>query len=209
MKFDKVLALSPHTDDIEFGCGGFILNLLENGSEIHVANFSFCEESVPDEFPKMILKNEMHESLKVVGIEKENIHEYEFPVRHFPQYRQDILEILVQLNRDLQPDLVLTPSSFDIHQDHNTIYQECLRAYRYKSIFGYELPWNNITFKITGLFELSEKNLDIKIAALKCYKSQQFRHYSKENFIRNLATVRGGQNKTKFAEAFEVIRLTQ
>jgi len=44
---------------------------------------------------------------------------------------------------------------------------------------------------------------------MKFYKSQQFRHYLKENFIRNLASVRGGQNKTQFAEAFEVIRLTQ
>ena len=209
MKFDKVLALSPHTDDIEFGCGGLIHKMLENGSEIHVANFSFCEESVPDGFPKMILKNEMHESLQVIGIDNDNIHEYSFPVRHFPQYRQEILEIMVKLNRDLNPDLVFTPSSFDVHQDHNTIYHECLRAYRYKSIFGYELPWNNITFSTTGLFELSEENLDIKIAAVKCYKSQQFRHYLKENFIRNLASVRGAQNKTQFAEAFEVIRLTQ
>jgi LmbE family N-acetylglucosaminyl deacetylase len=208
MKFDKMLALSPHPDDVEFGCGGLIHKLLEEGSKVHVANFSFCEESVPEGFPENILQEEMHESLKTVGIEKENIHEYSFPVRHFPQYRQDILEILVKLNKNLNPDMVLTPSSFDVHQDHNTIYQECLRAFRYKSIFGYELPWNNITFTTTGLFEISEENLNRKITALKCYKSQQFRHYSNENFVRSLAALRGGQNKTQFAEAFEVIRLS-
>ncbi|NQU84418.1 MAG: PIG-L family deacetylase [Mariniphaga sp.] len=208
MKFKTVLALSPHTDDIEFGCGGLISRLLEDNSTVYVATFSICEESVPVGLPRTILRTEMCKSLDILGIKRKNIYEFSFQVRHFPQYRQDILEDLVKLGKLIKPDLILTPSSTDIHQDHHTIYIESLRSFRYNTIFGYELPWNNISFNASGLFEISEDNLNSKIAAIDCYKSQQFRHYASGENMRNLALLRGGQNKSKYAEAFEVIRVS-
>ena len=55
LTFDKVLVLAPHTDDAEFGCGGTIAKLVSEGSEVHIAAFSACEQSVRPEFPKDIL----------------------------------------------------------------------------------------------------------------------------------------------------------
>jgi len=75
------------------------------------------------------LYKELQNASSHLGIKKENIITYDFPVREFPKYRQEILEKLIVLKKEVQPDLVLLPSSSDIHQDHHQIYIEGLRAF--------------------------------------------------------------------------------
>ena len=193
---------------MEFGAGGTIHRLLQQGSEVYSAVFSSCEESVPEGFAKDVLVGEMYESAAQLGIVAENISLFPFPVRRFPHYRQEILEDLVRLQRKLQPDMILVPCSQDVHQDHQVIHNEAVRAFRYQSIFGYELPWNNISFSTDALIELSEENIDAKAAAIARYKSQGFRHYAQRDFFYGHARLRGVQKKAPLAEAFEVIRLS-
>ena len=71
---------------------------------------------------------------------------HDFDVRTFPERRQDILELLVALWEEWRPDVVFQPSHHDVHQDHQTIAQEGLRAFKRTTIFGYEVPWNNFDF---------------------------------------------------------------
>lgn len=207
LPFQRVLALSPHPDDIEFGCGGLLARLIEQGAEVHSAAFSPCEESVPEGYPKDILFQEMGKAAEVFGIPETNRHTFDFPVRRFSEHRQDILEEMVQLKQEIQPDLVLTPSTTDVHQDHEVISRESLRAFRYRTLFGYELPWNNIAFPAEALVTLTENQVEVKSKAIACYSSQGFRHYSQPEFFRAQASVRGVQKKQNLAEAFEVIRL--
>ena len=113
---------------------------------------------------------------------------------------------MVALNRQLKPDLVIMPSSFDVHQDHNTIYQEGIRAFKNTSILGYEFMWNNFSFGSTLLSIVEEKDIVRKIEAVDQYKSQVKRFYAKEKLIKGLANFRGLQVSAEYAEAFEVIR---
>lgn len=131
---------------------------------------------------------------------------YRYPVRHFPQYRQEILEDLIQIRREIQPDLLLMPSQNDIHQDHQVIFQEGLRAFKQSSILGYEMPWNNLTFNVSAFVHLEAKHIDKKVNALSQYRSQQHRSYADEGFIRDLSRVRGKQIGVEYAEAFQAIR---
>ena len=98
------------------------------------------------------------------------------------------------------------PSLNDLHQDHTTIAQEGLRAFKKTSILGYELPWNNLNFSTQCFVKITELNLDRKLKALSCYESQKFRDYASEEYIRSLARTRGTQIGKKYAEVFEVIR---
>lgn len=205
--YKKALFLSPHTDDIEFGCGATINRLKSEGLEIFSAVFSFCEESIPDDLPKDILKKEMYEAAKVLQINESNIYTFNYPVRRFPEFRQEILENMVQLKKDIQPDLVFTPSSFDIHQDHEVISKESIRAFRFRTLLGYELPWNNLKFKNQFVVKLKSQNLEKKVAAINCYKSQRFRKYGNAELFKDGAVVRGIQNKIDLAEIFEVIKM--
>jgi N-acetylglucosamine malate deacetylase 1 len=202
----RALVLAAHTDD-EFGCAGTLARLVESGADVHYMALSRCEESVPAGFPKDILEMECRKCLTRIGLPTGNVSIQEFKVRHFPAHRQDILESLVSLRRRLEPNLVFVPASFDTHQDHHTLYEEGFRAFKNSSILGYELPQNLISFSNSAFIALEDKHLDLKVEALNLYASQRFRAYADESFIRSLAHVRGVQSGTRYAEAFELIRL--
>ncbi|MEW5987749.1 MAG: PIG-L deacetylase family protein [Chloroflexota bacterium] len=202
----KVLVLAPHTDDGELGCGGTVARLVEEGAAVTYVAFSICETSVRPEFPSDILAREVQAATQTLGIAAENLIIYRYPVRHFPQYRQELLESLVSLRNALNPDLVLLPAADDVHQDHQTITQEGIRAFKHTTILGYELPWNNLNFAGAAFVGLTDRYLDRKIAALRAYLSQQHRDYFSEDLIRGLARVRGQQAGQRYAEAFQLIR---
>lgn len=204
--FQKVLVLAPHTDDGELGCGGTIHRLIQLGKEVHYVAFSTCEESVPEGFPKDILTHEVKAATASLGIKAEHLHILNYQVRHFPAKRQEILEDMVALNKQIKPDLVFCPSSFDIHQDHQTISQEAKRAFKNTSLLGYEFIWNNYTFSSQCFVALSEENISKKVAAMECYKSQSKRLYAKDKLIRGAANYRGLQVQVEYAEAFEAMR---
>ena len=209
MNFKKVLVLAPHTDDGELGAGGYISKLVDEGAEVFYMAFSTAEESVPEGFPKDILKTEVVAATKVLGVKEENVIIFNYQVRKLNYARQEILEELIRfkrLHKDI--DLLLIPSIKDIHQDHSTIAMEGIRAFKTKSIFSYELIWNNLSFDTQAYISLEEKHIDKKVNALKEYKSQGFRDYLSEEFIRALAVARGVQFGVKYAETFEVVRLS-
>jgi len=203
----KVLLLSPHTDDVELGAGGTVAKLLEEGHELYWVVFSTCEDSLPENLPKDTLKKEFLEVLKRINF-KGNYKIYNFKVRNFFKNRQEILEELVKLRKEFKPDLVITPSSNDFHQDHYVIAMESIRAFiKHSNIIGYEIPWNNIKIPLNFFVSLSKNHIEKKIEMLNCYKSQfNLRNYFSKDFIFGLAKVRGVQLNSEYAEAFEVIR---
>ena len=204
--FKKILILAPHTDDGEIGCGGTIAKLQAAKKTIFYVAFSTCKESLPKNLPKDTLKKELIGAASILNIKKNNLIILDYPVRYFPENRQSILEKLITLRKDINPDLVFMPSLHDIHQDHLTIAQEGLRAFKHVSILGYEDPWNMLTFDTTCFVHLSEKEIKIKIKAIQQYKSQNDKLYTKEKFIKGLAHTRGVQIGLEYAEAFEVVR---
>ncbi len=205
-KNKKLVVLAPHTDDGELGCGGTIAKVLDEGATVYYVALSTAEQSVPEGFPKNRLEIEVKEATKALGIPESNLTVFHHEVRKLNYVRQEILESLVQLRNKIQPDLVFLPSSKDIHQDHLTVMQEGIRAFKYSTILGYELIWNNLSFDTDCFIKLNEDQINRKINALKCYKTQEGKAYMNSDFIKSLATVRGTQIGTQYAEAFEVIR---
>lgn len=201
-----ILVLAPHTDDGEFGCGGTIAKLIEEEASIKYVAFSIAEESVPPDLPKDILLTEVRKATSILGIKQSDLIIHRFPVRHFPEHRQEILEIMIKLNNKIQPDMVFLPSPNDTHQDHQVIATEGFRAFKKTSMLGYEIPWNNLTFSTNAFSIIKKRHLDLKIDALKSYISQLGRDYVTEDFIRSLVKTRGVQIGEEYAEAFEVIR---
>ena len=203
---DRILVLAPHTDDGELGCGGTISRMVEEGGEVYYAAFSTAAESVPPPFPPDILEKEVREGTKVLGIPAANLLIYQYAVRHLPHLRQEILEELVRIKREIDPGTVFLPSAQDLHQDHQTIHLEGLRAFKTVTVLGYELPWNNLSFDYRHFCVLTRAHVQTKIAALRCYQSQQHRPYTQEDFIWSWARTRGGQIMVEYAEAFDVLR---
>jgi LmbE family N-acetylglucosaminyl deacetylase len=206
-KFNNILVLAPHTDDGELGLGGTISKLVSEGKEVTYVAFSTAEESVPEGFPNDILKTEVKKATGVLGVKPENLLIYSYQVRKLNYVRQEILEELIKIRQANHFNLVFIPSLHDIHQDHTTIAQEGLRAFKNTTILGYELIWNNLTFNTQCFVKLERDNIETKIRALKEYHSQGKRDYLSDDFIRSLARTRGVQVGCEYAESFEVIRL--
>lgn len=208
MPFNKVMILSPHTDDGEIGAGGTIARLVEEKKEIYYVAFSSCEDSIPEGFEKDTLKKECIEATGILGIPAKNVILLDYKVRHFQLKRQEILDEMIKLNKKISPDVVFVPSSYDTHQDHQVIYNEALRAFKKTaSIWGYEHPWNNLIFKSDIYVKLEDKHIQQKINALKAYHSQDFRLYLDEKYIKAIAYAKGVEVNFPYAEAYELVRL--
>ncbi len=205
--WQRVLVLAPHTDDGEFGCGGTMARLAEAGVEVRYVAFSIATRSLPPGFAPDTLAREVREATAELGIPDSALTVHDFDVRTFPDRRQDILELLVALWEDYRPDAVFQPSHHDVHQDHQTIAQEGLRAFKRTTILGYEIPWNNFDFSYGAYIALEKRHLERKAAALARYASQQHRRYADPEYMWSLARTHGINVNREYAEVFQVYRV--
>lgn len=200
--YKNILALSPHTDDIELGCGATLHKLKENGANIHVLNFSRSKNSNDDKGDAVA--QEFIESMNYLGATYEMMN---LPTRELSNYRQEILDKLWQVKNANDYDLIFCHSRYDQHQDHQVVQRECFRAFKNKTILGYELPWNCTKFSTDVFVRLEKKHLNKKIKMLDFYKSQNHRPFMCKEYVFDIARTRGLQIQEKYAECFELIRM--
>ena len=205
-EINNILVLSPHTDDGELGAGGLIHQAIKQGVNVYYVAFSAAEDSVPEGFERDCLRVEVLNATSKLGLLKSNVEVLDYKVRSLPARRQDVLDDLIKIRQSRKYDLVLTPNTTDIHQDHATVTNEAIRAFKNTNIWGYELIWNNLSFDSNCFVELSESDVQAKCAAMSEYKSQQGRNYTSTEFILALAKTRGVQGSLDYSECFQVIR---
>ena len=101
--YKRVLALAPHTDDIELGCGGLISKLKEMSVKIDAVSFSAAQPlSVGN--PVQEFKNAM----SILNIDGEFL---DYKPRYFYEKRQDILDYLWNRNKDNEYDSIIRYNS--------------------------------------------------------------------------------------------------
>lgn len=205
----RALFLAPHTDDVELGCGATLARCVEEAATVDVAVFSTASDSLPEGSEPDRLKVEFVKAMEQYNIPPERLHVYDYKVRRLNYSRQDVLEDLVKLRNSIRPDIVFTPSGGDLHQDHQVVHNESLRAFKTVTMLGYELPWNHFHFESRVFVKVSDAQLALKLRALQAYESQfeKNRGYFDDDFIRGLARVRGIQQGVPYSEAFELITL--
>jgi len=191
LRFERVLALSPHTDDVELGAGGTVARLVEEGAVVYILAFSSGKAT----------EEEQKQSATVLNVEWDLL---DFQTRTFPTHRHRILDAIRDYGYPDNPDLVICPSSFDFHQDHEVIRAEAQRAFRTCTILGYELPWSCRQFDAQCLVRLLDDEMNNKVEAVNSYVSQANKRYT--SILWDLARMRGSQIGAGYAEAFEVIR---
>jgi LmbE family N-acetylglucosaminyl deacetylase len=205
---ERIFILAPHTDDGELGCGATIAKYIAAGKDVHYIAFSTCSLSLPKEFAPDTLSKECKAATNILGIQTGRVTLFDFEVRQLFFHRQEVLDVLIRLNKEYRPQTVFLPAEGDVHQDHQVIFAEGMRAFKNCNVIGYELPWNNFRFQPTYFEKVTEDHLVRKKAALKAYTSQAHRKYMQDEFIQSLAVVRGMQCNAALAEAFEIYRLS-
>ena len=198
----RVLFLGAHPDDIEIGCGALIHHIVDK-TEILCVTLSDNQKN--PELNKV--KDEHLASMKVLGVPEERIVFGPFITRVFPDSRQDILEYFLKLRAEFKPDLILTHSRQDVHQDHNTLTDEALRAFRGITVLGFDVVRSSYGFFPHVLVEVTEEDVDKKIEALSKYETYRDRYYFNAELTRSIMVRHGALAERPFAEGFDILRI--
>lgn len=198
----SLLFLGAHPDDIELGCGAFISDMIGK-AEIHCMTFSDNQKN-----PELThLVPEHYDSLHQLGLRDDQIELGQFETRRFPDFRQELLEKMLSLRRQFKPEIVFVHTAQDIHQDHQTISQEAIRAFRGTTVLGFDVLRSSYGFFPHFLAEVSEQAVENKIKALNRYKTYANRYYFSPEIIRATAIRHGALAERPFAEGFDIIRI--
>ena len=198
----RVLFLGAHPDDIEIGCGALIHNIVKK-TDILCVTLSDNQKN-PD---LKKVRDEHFASMKVLGVPEEKIIFGPFVTRVFPDSRQDILEYFLKLRADFKPDLIFTHSKQDVHQDHNTMTEEALRAFRGITVLGYDVVRSSYGFFPHFLVEVTEEDATRKIEALSKYETYRDRYYFNAELTRSIMVRHGALAERPFAEGFDILRI--
>lgn len=194
--------IGAHPDDIEIGCGALIANIAPH-TEILCVTLSDNQKN-----PALVnLVEEHYRSMAVLGVPEKSIVLGTFETRRFPHFRQEILEYMIQLDRSFNPDIVFVHSRADIHQDHGTVTEEALRAYRGKTVLGFDVIRSSYGFFPQFLVEVTEEDVEKKIAALQEYKTYASRYYFAPEITRATLVRNGAIAERPFAEGFDILRI--
>ncbi len=219
----KILILSPHADDEILGCGGFISKYSKLSYQINVLILTNANKGAPEIYSTreiQKIRNESKQANKLIGTKKlffENLPALN--LNNYPIYK--ITNVINKYVGDINPEIILIPSSNDIHDDHKIIFKAAKVSLRFnkksnlKKILSYEVlsetEWNENekSFNPNYFVSLSISDLNKKVKAFLKYKSQvkKFPHPRSKEGIINLSKVRGSNIFTNFAEAFRVEKI--
>lgn len=198
----RVLFLGAHPDDIELGCGALLHHIVDKTGVLCVTLSD--NQKNPD---LKNVKDEHYESMSVLGIPREKILLGPFTTRVFPDARQEILEYFLKLRKDFRPDLIFVHSKQDVHQDHNTMTEEALRAYRGITVLGYDVVRSSYGFFPHFLVEVKEEDVNKKIEALSKYETYRDRYYFNSELTRSIMVRHGALAECPYAEGFDILRI--
>jgi LmbE family N-acetylglucosaminyl deacetylase len=198
----RICFIGAHPDDIELGCGAFISNILGKTDVLCV--------TLSDNQKNPTLQNLVEEHYKIMqtlGVPREKIILEKFETRRFPQARQEILEFLFTIHQDFKPDIVFVHTRADIHQDHNVVSKEALRAFRGTTLLGFDALRSSYGFFPHFLVEVSAEDVDRKLAALAEYKTYSNKYYFAPEILKATMIRHGALAERPFAEGFDILRI--
>lgn len=196
----SILCLGAHSDDIEIGCGGTMLCLLESLPSVHVDWIVFSSTAVR----KQEAIRSANLFLKGAKSRKITVHSYRDGF--FPYVGMRIKQEFERLKMRLAPDIVFTHYRHDLHQDHRVLNELTWNTFRNHMILEYEIPKFDGDLGTPNLFvPLSEQTRKKKAEYLdSVFQTQREKHWFSGGTFEALMRLRGveARSSTGFAEAF-------
>jgi LmbE family N-acetylglucosaminyl deacetylase len=197
----RVLCLGAHGDDIEMGCGGTILRLQQEYPNIDVQWVVFSCTSHPhrEREARASARAFLPKAKKCVAIN-------DFRDGFFPFLGAAIKEYFDQLKMQLEPDVIFTHHSDDLHQDHRLISSLTWNTFRDHLILEYEICKYDGRMGMPNLFIPLDRSLSVKKAEhlLRHYQSQKTKHWFTKDVFLSMLRLRGLECNAPsgYAEAF-------
>jgi len=196
----KILCLGAHPDDLEIGCGGAILRLIE---EVPEAQFYWVVFSGNEKRGK-----EAYEGARVFlkKVKSKKIDVQQFRESYFPFIGAHIKDYFEKLKKEFSPDIVFTHYTNDAHQDHRLVSNLTWNTFRDHFILEYEVPKYDGDLGNPNLYvHLNESDVRRKIKYIcDIFGTQKEKQWFTEETFRSILRIRGVESNSpsKYAEAF-------
>jgi len=196
----RILALGAHADDIEIGCGGTLLRLLSERPDLEVTWAVFCST------PERAREAEASAEQFLKGAARKRIVVRSHRDGFLPTEWAQVKEEFEQLKREVSPDLILTHTRDDRHQDHRVVSELTWNTWRNHLILEFEIPKYDGDFGVPNAFvPLSSATLEKKIElVMNAFPTQAGKSWFTADLFRAVARIRGMecQAEDRLAEAF-------
>ncbi len=196
----SVLCLGAHADDIEIGCGGTVLHLLERnpGLKVHwvILSATAARREEAERSVRAFLEDGAEVDVRIA----------DFDETFFPYNGAHIKAYLAELTGQMTPDLILTHCRDDLHQDHRTVGEITWQTFRDHLIFEYEVPkWDGDMGRPNLFVPLERRLCERKIAHLmEAFPSQSDKDWFSPELFWGLLRIRGMESRSPsdYAEGF-------
>jgi LmbE family N-acetylglucosaminyl deacetylase len=196
----RALAIGAHPDDVEIGCGGTIMKLIEESAISEVRWVVLSGEGERSQEARRSAEAILE---RVPGSE---VVICDFLDGFFPYEGRRIKEFFEELKVDFAPDLVFTHQRNDLHQDHRLTCELTWNTFRDHLILEYEVPKYDGDMGAPNTFvPLSESLAERKIGHLMDhFASQRSKHWFQEDLFRSILRLRGMEcnSASSHAESF-------
>lgn len=199
----NILAIGPHPDDIEFGCGGTLLRYGQAGNELYqLIMTDGCVGGDP-----ATRKREQEKAGQALNIKQifwAGYHDTEL------EDSREVIRKIEGVVNTVNPEVVLVNFSEDSHQDHRATARATIAATRnVKEVLFYESPTSmnfipDIFVDITDI--LSEKTKLLELHASQIEKTS-IENLKITEISKSYATFRGVQGRVRYAEGFRGLRV--
>ena len=196
----RVLAIGAHSDDIEIGCGGTILKLIEQRAVSELCWVVLTGGS------RRAAEAQASATAMLAGVPGARVVLREFRDGYFPYDGAAIKDFFEELKREVSPDVIFTHQRADLHQDHRITCELTWNTFRDHLILEYEVPKFDGDLSRPNLFvslpeSLRRRKLDHLMTH---FGSQRPKHWFDEELFSGLMRVRGMEcnSPTLHAEAF-------
>jgi LmbE family N-acetylglucosaminyl deacetylase len=196
----RILCLGAHSDDIEIGCGGTILRLLQENPNCTVHWVVLSGIGPRGEEARVSAEQFLH-----AAAEKQ-IHRREFRDGFFPHDGIGLKEYFEELKRLVNPDIIFTHCQHDLHQDHRMVWELTWNTWRDHLILEYEIPKYDGDLGNPNLFvpidePLARQKTDILLSSFVSQRSKRW--FTDDTFLAlmRLRAVQAGVT-SRYVEAF-------
>lgn len=201
----KVLCLGAHSDDVEIGCGGTILKLVERYPNT-IFQWVVFSSSIEREKEAICSVNKF-----LADVEEKKIIVKKFRDGFLPFIATEVKEVFEQLKQEFNPDLIFTHYRHDAHQDHRLISDLTWNTFRNHLILEYEIPkydgdLGNPSFFVHLERSICQQKIKYLVDSFQSQKDKQW--FTEETFL-SILRIRGIESNApdNYAEAFHVRKI--
>jgi LmbE family N-acetylglucosaminyl deacetylase len=199
---ERVLAIGCHADDIEIGCGGTLLALTRARPDLHVTWVILAAQGERESEARAAAEAFLS------AVETPDIRVHRFRDGFLP-YEGAAAKDVFEEFKSVEPDLVLTHTRTDLHQDHRLACELTWNTFRDHLVLEYEIPKYDGDIGAPNVYVSLERDVVIEKLSLlqEHYASQSAKHWFDEELFRSLMRIRGMESGSRYAEAFVARKL--